>query len=90
MNRLDVLLLYEPNGVEPPSHKPEDMSQRCRSPKTCNHDIEDDGARRLSTTTPKKHASMRARIREEETVNEIYNGWAITDFSVQTRCKHCA
>ena len=26
----------------------------------------------------------------KKTVNEIYNGWAITDLSVPTRCKHCA
>ena len=90
MNRLDVLLLYEPSGAEPISHRPEDVSKRCRSPKTWNHDIEDDGARRLSTTTSKKHTSMRARIRRDETVNEIYNGWVIADFSAPTRCKHCA
>ena len=80
MNRLDVLLLYEPSGAEPISHRPEDVSKRCRSPKTRNHDIEDDGDRRLSITTLKKHTSLRARIRKEETVTEIYNGWVIADF----------
>ena len=34
----------------------------------------------LATTTSKKHTSLRARIRKEEIVTEIYNGWVIADF----------
>ena len=75
MNRLDVLLLYEPFGVESPSHMPEDMSMPepedvlpwlRRNTQACEHEY------------------------GKEPVNEIYNGWAITDLSVPTRCKHCA
>ena len=67
MNRLDVLLLYEPFGVESPSHMPEDMSMPepedvlpwlRRNTQACEHEY------------------------GKEPVNEIYNGWAITDLSV--------
>ena len=46
--------------------------------------------RKTEQMRAERDCETKLNLDKEKTVNEIYNGWAITDLSVPTRCKHCA